>query len=321
MASPPEGAWYPDVLGAPYQARTLPLEADEEGPVAATLVRRAGEHGRTGRAVLHVHGFADYFFHTALADFWCHRGYDFYALDLRKYGRSLGSHQSPNHVTDLSTYYKELDLAHDLVAADHDQILVSAHSTGGLTVPLWVHDRAPRVAALVLNAPWLAMHGDLLTRTVSMPVLAAIGAGRPDLEIPRKVSGLYGRSLHRRHEGEWEFDLTWKPLDSWPVRAGWIRAIVTAQGRVAAGLDLPQPILGLTSARSSSPQDITDPDVHSTDIVLDVQRIRARLPELGRHVTSVRFEGAVHDVTLSALPVRTRVFGEIASFLSAYVES
>ena len=50
-----------DVLGPPWEAETLELGHDEEGPVVATLVsRRAADP--TGRAVLHVHGFADYFF-------------------------------------------------------------------------------------------------------------------------------------------------------------------------------------------------------------------------------------------------------------------
>ena len=84
-----------DVLGAPYVARTLALRPDSEGEVVATLVHRAADGPPTGRAVLHVHGFADYFFHKQVADFWCNRGYDFYALDLRKHGRSLLSHQTP----------------------------------------------------------------------------------------------------------------------------------------------------------------------------------------------------------------------------------
>ena len=61
--------------------------------------------------MLHVHGFADYFFHTEYAEWWADRGYDFYALDLRKYGRSLRAHQTPNYVADLSEYFAELDLA------------------------------------------------------------------------------------------------------------------------------------------------------------------------------------------------------------------
>ena len=108
-----------DVLGAPYTAETLELPDDEEGKVVATLVRRPARSGRAGRrttkAVLHVHGFADYFFQTAYAEWWNERGYDFFALDLRKYGRSILPHQTPNYVADLTDYYPELDLAWDRV--------------------------------------------------------------------------------------------------------------------------------------------------------------------------------------------------------------
>ena len=90
----------PDVLGPPYERRTIDLGSDDEGPVVATLVRRLAER-RTGRAVLYVHGFVDYFFQTHLADFFAERGWDFYALDLRKYGRSLLAHQTPNFCRDL----------------------------------------------------------------------------------------------------------------------------------------------------------------------------------------------------------------------------
>ena len=58
-----------------------------------------------------MHGFADYFFQTGYAEWWTERGYDFYALDLRKYGRSLRPHQTPNYVTDLREYFAELDAA------------------------------------------------------------------------------------------------------------------------------------------------------------------------------------------------------------------
>ena len=152
-----------DVLGPPYTSRTFTLRPDHEGEVVATLVRRTAPEP-TGRAVLHVHGFADYFFQTAAADFWLEHGYDFHALDLRKYGRSLREHQTPNYVADLATYYEELDLALSEVRRDHDHVVISAHSTGGLTVPLWLHDRRHPVAGVFLNAPWIDMHGDAFTR-------------------------------------------------------------------------------------------------------------------------------------------------------------
>ncbi|MGO4257095.1 alpha/beta hydrolase [Marmoricola sp. RAF53] len=313
------GGFEPDLLGAPYTARTLHLRPDAEGAVVATLVRRPAE-APTGKAVLHVHGFCDYFFQRPLADYWCARGYDFYALDLRKYGRSLLPHQTPNYVDDLAAYHEELDQAYDAVAANYDHVVLSGHSTGGLIVPLWATERRIEHAGMVLNAPWLDFQGDLLTRRVAVPVVRRIGPRRPMLEIPRTVDGIYGRSLHRDHHGEWDFELAWKPLDSWPIYAGWIAAVRSGQLRVARGLDVRAPVLVLSSARSTKPKVQSDPAVTTTDIVLDVEQIRRRAPLLGRHVTVAQVEGAMHDVFLSAKPVRDTVLGEIDRFLAAYVD-
>jgi alpha-beta hydrolase superfamily lysophospholipase len=310
-----------DILGSPYQARTLQLRPDAEGEVVATLVHRPAEGPPTGRAVLHVHGFADYFFQTTNADFWCNRGYDFYAIDLRKYGRSLRPHQTPNYVEDLSVYREELDQAYDAISANYRHIVISAHSTGGLTAALWAADRRLDIKGMVLNAPWLDMQGDPLTRNVAMPVIRRVGARRPQLEIPRKVSGIYGRSIHRDHEGDWDFNLAWKPLQSWPVYAGWVKAIREGHLRIARGIEVPAPVLVLSSSRSGRPTSISDPVVHSTDIVLDVEQIRRRAPLLGRHVTLAQIDGAIHDVTLSRPAVRKVVFDELAVFLSAYVDA
>jgi pimeloyl-ACP methyl ester carboxylesterase len=84
-----------DVLGEPYRRRVIELPADDEGPVIATLVSRKAAKP-TPRAVLYLHGYNDYFFQTHVADFFVERGFDFYALDLRKYGRSLQPHQTAN---------------------------------------------------------------------------------------------------------------------------------------------------------------------------------------------------------------------------------
>jgi alpha-beta hydrolase superfamily lysophospholipase len=308
-----------DVLGAPYVARTLHLRPDDEGEAVATLVHRAAP-ARTRRAVLHVHGFCDYFFQTPAADFWTARGYDFYALDLRKYGRSLLPHQTPNYTADLRTYDEELDLALTAIRADHDHLVLSAHSTGGLTVPLWAAERAVAADALVLNAPWLDMHGSTLTRTLAMPLIQRLGALQPRRVIPRDVSGLYGRSLHRGFDGEWDYDLAWKPLESWPVHAGWIRAIRLAHHRLTHGIELPMPVLVLSSSRSAHPSSMADPDVFATDVVLDVEQIRRRAPLLGRRVVVEQVDGAMHDVTLSRPAVRREVFDRVDRFLTAYVD-
>ena len=308
-----------DVLGSPYTAETIELPDDDEGPVVATLVRRPAGR-RTNRAVLHVHGFADYFFQTPAADYWVARGYDFYALDLRKYGRSLRDHQTPNFVTDLEAYYEEIDEAYRRVTErdGHDHVVVSAHSTGGLVMPLWAHDRQPAIAAMVLNSPWLDLQGSLLLRTAGTKAIDQIGARRPYLAIPRDVSGFYARSLHRDHDGEWDFDLAWKPLESWPVYAGWLRAVRRGHARAHRGLDVPAPVLVLTSAASGHPREY-DETCSSTDIVLDVELIRKWAHKLADHVTLVRVDGALHDVTMSRREVRDRAFGEITRWLDTYV--
>ncbi|HEY6933969.1 MAG TPA: alpha/beta hydrolase [Marmoricola sp.] len=308
-----------DVLGEPYVASTLRLAPDEEGEAVATLVHRPAP-APTHRAVLHVHGFCDYFFQTPAAEYWVSRGYDFYALDLRKYGRSLLPHQTPNYTADLRVYAEELSLAYEQISRNHDQVVLSAHSTGGLTVPLWAAEHRVPASAFVLNAPWLDMHGSTLTRTLLMPAIQRLGAVQPRRLVPRDVDGLYGRSLHRDFDGEWDYDLAWKPLESWPVFAGWVRAVRLAHRRLTHGLELDQPVLVLSSSRSSHPTSMRDPDVHRTDVVLDVEQIRRRAPLLGRHVTVDQVVGARHDVTLSLPEVRCRVFDRIDRFLAAYVE-
>jgi alpha-beta hydrolase superfamily lysophospholipase len=308
-----------DVLGAPYTAETIALRDDAEGEVVATLVRRKAP-GRSGKAVLHLHGFADYFFQTGYADWWVARGYDFYALDLRKYGRSLRPHQTPNFVTDLHEYDEELDEAWERVTTRdrHRHVVLSGHSTGGLTGPLWADERRVDLAGVVLNAPWFDLAGSLFMRTAGTQLIKRIGGYQPKREIPRTVTGLYARSLHRDLDGEWSFDLDWKPIASWPVYAGWLGAVRTGHARLHAGLELTAPALVLTSAASAVPTEMGE-DVHTTDIVLDVEQIRRWSPSLGRHVTYVAVPDARHDVFLSREPARARAYDELGRWVTTYV--
>ncbi|HRI97913.1 MAG TPA: alpha/beta hydrolase [Nocardioides sp.] len=321
MPSEPVAGAVTDVLGEPYLAETIELEPDNEGDVVATLISRAAP-GPTTKAVLHLHGFADYFFQTRYAEWWTERGYDFYALDLRKYGRSLLPGQTPNFVTDLADYYPEIDAAWQrLTERDgHTDIVLSAHSTGGLVGGLWADDRRPeQLVGAVMNSPWLDLQGSALVRVVGTPVLKQLGARQPMREIKRHVSGLYTRSLHRDHEGEWDFDLLWKPVESFTVYAGWLRAIREGHAQLHRGLELPCPVLVLSSGRSTLPQEMGE-DVHGTDIVLDVSQIRRWATAYGPHVTYLAIEGARHDVVLSREEPRARAYDAISTWMAAWVD-
>jgi alpha-beta hydrolase superfamily lysophospholipase len=308
-----------DVLGAPYTAETIELPDDDEGAVVATLVRRPAGR-RTSKAVLHVHGFADYFFQTTYAEWWTERGYDFFALDLRKYGRSIRPHHTPNYTADLHDYFPELDAAWERVSAGHGQVVLSGHSTGGLVVPLWARARRTPAAGMVLNAPWLDLQGPGWVRAALTPVVHQLARHQPMRAIPRSVTGFYARSLHHEHEGEWDFDLAWKPIESWPAYAGWLAAVRRGHAEVHRGLDLTLPILVLASSASAVPTEMGE-DVHTHDIVLDVDQIRRWAPSLGRHVTYVGIDGARHDVFLSRREPRERAFAELDRWLTAYVEA
>ena len=313
-----------DILGPPYLAEQIELPDDDEGPVVATLVSRAAATP-TRRAVLHVHGYCDYFFHTGIADFYVERGYDFYALDLRKHGRSLLPHQTPNFCTDITDCFPELDEAMRRIRArdGHERVVISAHSTGGLVTPLWadVRRRTGQAVAdgFVLNSPWLDLAGSLLRRTTGSRAVDQVARRQPYRVVPRTVTGWYVRSLHRDFDGEWEFDLSWKPRESFPARAGWLSAIRRGHRAVHRGIDCGAPVLVLTSARSSTPPE-WGPEVLSTDIVLDVAQIARWSPRLAPVVTVVRLDGALHDVFLSAKEVREQAYGEVARWLAAYVE-
>jgi len=314
--------WRQDIL-AGYECTDLPLpEAepavgeDPDTELVATLVRRVERPG--GRlAALYLHGWNDYFFQTHLADELSALGYDFHALDLRRYGRSLRPGQLPGFVSDLDHYDAELAAAREVIMADHDQLIVLGHSTGGLVATLWADRHPGQVDALVLNSPWLDLQGSWLVRALGSPVIDAIGGRRPTATLPLPDRGYYARTLHRSYGGEWDYDLNWKLPRAAAIRVGWLRAILRGHQRVAAGLSMEQPTLVLTSARSDFGLRWRE-SFYRADIVLDVERVTQRAPKLGSRVTVIRIEDGIHDLMLSAEPVRRRVFGELGRWLGAY---
>lgn len=309
------------MLGPPYERQTIDLGTDDEGPVVATLVRRRAD-SPTGRAVLYVHGYVDYFFQTHLADFYAARGWDFYALDLRKYGRSLLPHQTPNFCRDLSDYFPELDAAARIIrdGDGHDTLLVMGHSTGGLIISLWAHARrdAGLVDGLVLNSPFFDINAPWLVRRPLAAAVARLGRRAPHRALPFGLGTVYGESLHADHRGEWTYDLAWKPLAGFPVRAGWLAAIRTAQRQLRAGLDIPVPVLLACSTRSFRGTCWHD-SAALADAVLDVEHMVRWAPRLGRHVTVARFDGGKHDLVLSGQAVREQVFTEVGRWAEAFL--
>jgi alpha-beta hydrolase superfamily lysophospholipase len=318
-----DGTWSADVLGPGWSARTLALSPDHEGEVVATLVRRESDGPPGRRAVLYLHGYVDYFFQRHLGDVWAEHGYDFYALDLRKHGRSLRPWQTANDVTDLRTYLEDLHAASRVIRQEdgHDTLVVLGHSTGGLLAPLWAHAERGRgvVDALVLNSPWFDLNRGWFERVVLTRVLDVVGAIAPRLVVGH-LGVHYGRSLHVDTGGAWEYDLTWKPHEGFGIRAGWIRTIRRGHARLARGLAVDCPVLVCCSTRSG-PHNRWHPDLGTTDSVLDVAHMVARATCVGDDVTLVRIPDGVHDLALSAPGPRQRFFDEMLAWTDEHLSA
>ncbi len=292
----------------------------------ATLIRRTPTEPvpemETGtqvrRALLYLHGWNDYFFQTHLADAMAALGFDFYAIDLRRYGRSLRHGQLRGFITDLDDYAAELDAAAEVIGVDHAEIVLMGHSTGGLIASLWAAQHPERVAALILNSPWLDLQGSAIVRTVGTPVIDALGTRAPTSVIRLPDLGFYARTLHASLGGEWDYDLDLKATPSPPIRVGWLRAILLGQRRVAAGLGIRVPVLVLASTATDFSRRWHD-DLRLADTVLDVEQIATRAVRLGRHVTVVRIADGLHDLVLSAPDVRSQTLDEMARFVKGYV--
>lgn len=310
-----------DILGGGFERETLVLQDDYEGEGIATLIRKRGPKEST-KAVLYIHGYVDYFFKEEMAEKYCEHGFNFYALDLRKYGRSLLPHQTPNFCNDISEYFEELAQGIDIIKNrdGNEKLLLHGHSTGSLVIAIYAHQfrHEGTINALFLDSPFFEFNENWIKRTVLMDLIGSVARFHPDLYVPGGLSPIAGESLHRDHHGEWDYNLEWKPVGGFPLRTGWLRAIHNAHKRIQGGLRIVCPILVMYSAQSSKLKKWSDLAL-KTDTVLDVAGIERYADALGDHVTEIRIPGAMHDLVLSCQEVREDVYRKLFTWLSAYV--
>lgn len=352
----PVGRWRADMLGPDFESRTLPLAPDDEGEVVATLVRKcapqdqrrqevwaawqrlfghrptAKESADTQRFVLlFIHGRNDYFFHTEAADAFAEMGGAFYALDLRKYGRSLRPWQTIGYTDDLRVYDEEINAALDLIREEHPDlpIFVFGHSTGGLIATLWSWRHPGAIAGLILNSAWLELQVHSRIRGGLQKVAESLAQVRPRAQmVGVSKSDVYFRTLSDGWSKSglevpeyftadskdpafvgWQIWPEWKRPFSYPAPAAWIAAVLEGQGDVENRVHLDCPVLAMASTRFGS-EEVWDSSVFNSDIVLDADLITDRAAGLSDSVVIARFPGK-HDLLLSDPPVREDVYATI----------
>lgn len=344
----PVDRWRSDILGDAFESRTIELLPDDEGDNVATLVRylpyrdvNANERARSFPrfAALYIHGRNDYFFQKELAQNLAASGAAFYALDLRKYGRSLRPWQTIGYTDDLSTYDEEIGEAIDLIRLEQGRLplVLIGHSTGGLITTLWAHRHPGALAALILNSAWLEMQTLTNLRSTLQPVIGQIAYMNPRLEVPTGDGpDFYGRSLSEGrlgmsvplpasfggHEDDpsasgWDYAHEWKRNESYPVLISWLEAILRGHETVAKDVHLDIPVLSMMSTQSYFEATL-DEKVFCSDVVLDVAVNAERSAHLGDFVTIARFAGK-HDLVLSDPEIRSAVYDTIDRWTSAFV--
>lgn len=297
--------WHTDkLLGTPFQATTVSLPDDYSGPERCTIVRLVKGERVNRYGVLYVHGFNDYFFQAQMADSFVAQGYDFYAVDLHRYGRSLMPGQHPCDVRNINQYFPDIDSAICVMKSTGiEHIVLMGHSTGGLITSYYMaHNPDKSIEALVLNSPFLDWNMGKLEPFI--PLVSAVGAILPGIEISSGSGDAYWCSLSTECHGEWYFDDSLKSHPSPKVTLGWVRAITNAQKYLREHpYSIKVPILLMYSAQSYNGEHWSE-EAQKSDAVLDVNDIAKYGKTLGHNEHILRVHGGLHDLSLSSKPVR-----------------
>ncbi len=304
-------------LATDFNQQTIALTPDYEGDVIATLL--SSKHNTKNRkSVLYIHGFIDYFFHPHVCQEFITKGYDFYAIDLRKYGRSILPHQRANYCKSINEYFEEITIAINQISKNSAGVYLLGHSTGGLIASAYMNSGVAKnkVSGIILNAPFLDLNQTNLEKKIMGFVAKTIARISPYAKVNGALSPVYPKSIHKDFNGKWDFNLAWKPIKGFPTYFKWLAAIITAQQSLLQS-NIQAPIL-LLHASQSIKTNKHSAQVMSADIVLDIEDMKRIGPKLGTNVTLTAIKNAQHDVFLSSEKAQQDGFTAIFNWLKTY---
>ena len=128
-------------------------------------------HDQIKKAYLYIHGFNDYFFRERDGERFVDSGYNFYAVHLRRYGRSKEPWQYPYNIRNQEEYFADIDSAIAQIRRDgNTDITLSGHSTGGLTVAFMAAMRGDDFGAdrVVTDSPFLEWNYNSFMRNMAV---------------------------------------------------------------------------------------------------------------------------------------------------------
>jgi alpha-beta hydrolase superfamily lysophospholipase len=306
----------PDTELIGFESFVINQPDDFEGKVICTLVRKKSL-AKSDKAILHVHGFNDYFFHRELAEKCTANGLNFYAVDLRKSGRSYLSHQKFNTLRNLDEYFEDIKVSLEKIKNEgNEKVVLMGHSLGGLTVSLFAekYSKSDLFDAVFLNSPFFNQNKDIITKKLLIPIISLIAKKWPDFTVPGGFSKFYGPSLHKNFKGEWEYNLKWKPHVAPFVNSGWIRTVYLAQKKLKKGIAHIKPTL-LAYPSKSIQRFRWHEEFHTSDAVVNIKDIKRYSKSIYGNVEIIEIQNAKHDLFLSLKNVRTEVYEILFSWI------
>ncbi len=302
-------------LNTDYTSQTIQLAPDYEGEVNAVLISSNFNVGNR-KSILYVHGYIDYFFHSHMGEKFIKNDFDFYAIDLRKYGRSLSEHHHPNYCKSIEEYFEEISIAIREIKKTSNSIYLLGHSTGGLTTSSYMNYGEERelVDGLILNSPFFDFNQSKFAKFFSILGAKVISKIATYSKINGAITPAYAQSIHKDFYGEWDFNLNWKPIKGFPTYFKWVVAIAKAQKKLKQS-NITVPILIMYSSGSSKISTFSE-EAMSKDIVLNIDDIVRIGKKLGDKVTLLKIDNAQHDIFLSPKGVREVAFDKLFSWLS-----
>ncbi|MGC4175364.1 alpha/beta hydrolase [Demequina sp.] len=280
-----------------------------------TLVRDDGAPASPRAAVLHVHGYNDYFYQAELAEWFREQGVAFFAVDMRRSGRSLKPGEHAHDMADLAEQGDDITTAALAVAELYPDLplFVHAHSTGALAAAIWAADRpTPNTGGVILNSP---LFGLAMTRRdrAAMRALPALVRIRPGMIVGDRPA-IYAKFLHTSGGGPAEFDFAWKTPRGVPATARWMNAVNRGWARIAAGAEVQVPTL-VAHSDSSGPERDDNPRILEQDVVIDTEAIVRGIPKLGPLARELVVPGGIHDLSQSAPGPRKVYLDGVAAFI------
>jgi alpha-beta hydrolase superfamily lysophospholipase len=303
-----------------FNFETIALKDDYEGKAIATLISAKANKGER-QAVLYIHGFIDYFFHPHIAEKFDAHGFDFFALDLRKYGHSLLPHQHASYCKSLDEYFEEMDYAvKKIYDITKKPVILFGHSTGGLIVSVYANrgNHKKLVGGLILNSPFLEMNVSKFELYGLKLMHVGLTKILPPYTVAQKyIFEGYGKSIHKDFNGEWDYNLNWKPIKGFPAYFKWLKTIMENQEYLKIHSKLSIPVLLLHASNSFIPKK-NSKGVDAADVVLNVQHMKELAPKMGNNVTLLEIKDGIHDIFLSKKEARDAAFDGMFKWLAKY---